>query len=201
MMSYLTIMLLCLAIAVKLCVVLTHEDYICAENPDCFSLLIKHHQTLSDTIAKQLSVQDKQLHIQQEQLSLLREFKAHTQSSASLSTHIYTALLSNVINLIVMGIAVAAFPWMYRKLIAYRKLREQNRIERELAQAVIQSVVQNAHGSGHANSDRRNITVSTSLVEKMDEAVVLNFSDYGSSQMTSMNDGVIAGSSVQEESV
>lgn len=165
-MTYISfVMLLCFAIAVKLCVVLTHEEDLCVDNPDCFSLLIKQHDTLQLTIAKQLTVSQMQLQLQTEQLRLLREFNSRNSFLSQLGV----SLVNNLVYLATLGLSAVIIPWVYRKLIAIRKIRSRNQFERELAATIIRAAWSRAHGGELSTSGQQDTAVDRDipLAEKM----------------------------------
>lgn len=154
---------LCLAYTAKNCVVLTHDDYICAENPDCFTLLIKQQEKLSDTISKQLALQQRQLDIQEQQLKAFVKLSEDVNSSSSVFRQVTSSFISNVVYIIIFGAIVSAIPWVFGKLSGLKKKFKEDRVDRALADSIMNSVRAQVYGSGLCQSERSTVPVSPDL--------------------------------------
>lgn len=164
-MYYQLIMLLCLALLTRICVVLTQQELLCVDDPDCFTLLIKQLDALNQTISDQLAVHKIQLRVQQEQLNAIRDL----QSRNSIPHQLGLSVLTNLVYIITLGVSAVVVPWVYKKLAAHRKTMKKNSVDRELAETIIFSALSHVHGSGLVTTEQRTDTApeALSLAKKM----------------------------------
>jgi len=171
---------LCLAVAIKLCVILAHEDYICIDNPECFTLLLKQQQHLGEAVKLQLDTQNRMLHLQEEQLKVLAEMKNSITSSASVKDTLLKALLSNFIYLLVLGCIISVLPWLFRKYTELAKRKREDYLNHELTTAIMQCLRSHVHGSGLDHSEQcvEVRTETIPLIEtRMDSGGILRQTD------------------------